>query len=72
MPLYRAGVVEGSRAIRPWSITLDPSRPETRLGRGSGRYRGGILIIYRAQIWAVPVKFKLRINELFTRYRPDI
>jgi len=59
--------------VRPSSITLDPSRPETRLGRGrSGRYRGGILIIYRAKIWAVSVKFKLRINELFTRYRPDI
>jgi hypothetical protein len=29
------------------------------------------MIIYRAQSWAVSVKFKLRINELFTRYRPQ-
>ena len=45
---------------RPWSITLGPVS------------RRGILIIYRAQIWAVSVKFKLKINELFTRHRPRL
>ena len=45
---------------RPWSITLGPVS------------RRGILIIYRAQIWAVSVKFKLRINELFTHHRPRL
>ena len=29
------------------------------------------MMIYRAQSGAVPVKFKLKANELFTRYRTD-